>query len=446
MRHLTLGLFFAISSAVLAQNAYLTNGFVPRYWKANTGYEINVRVRNSNSTPLLTFHVDWRFNNGPVQMGNWQSTTGITGGQYWPYPHPTLFDQPASDGTLKVWVEGIGDTDHTNDTIFFPVSVLAAWATKSVLIEQYTGTWCPNCPTPNATTNTLNADPQIYVAKHHNMDEYTNAISTAYWAQYNAEFSPACVIEQGELGTYMANAAYDQWLGQTDLRKLGVSPVGITTQAEFNTTSRQLTVDVTAAFTAARTGTFTLNAYVIEDNVIGSQAAGLTNYAHHQIVREVLGGAAGTGSIIPATAAAGVAYGHQYTMTVPADWNGTNLRVIAMVSEHVNGKLATVNTGGSQVIPVGIAENFGVDPGFTVFPNPSTGQLWLSTEGDGHLDRIRVFSAEGRVVLDQRPTASLSKVEVIGFSDLEPGVYSVVVARGTRSAQRVVIRAGGTLD
>ena len=446
MRHLTLGLLFVLSSAALAQNAYLTNAFVPRYWKANTGYEITARVRNSNSTPLLSFHVDWRYNNGPVQVGNWQTTTGITGNQYWPYPHPILFDQPASSGVLKVWVVGIGDTDHSNDTLYFLVGVLGNWAAKAVLVEQYTGTWCINCPTPNATTNTLNDDPLIYVAKHHNMDEYTSASSTAYWAQYSAEFSPACVIEQGEFGTYTANAAYDQWTGQTDLRKLGVSPVGITTEAMFNTTSRQLTVDVTALFTETQAGEFSLNAYVLEDDVVGTQVPGLTNYAHHQIVREVLGGAMGTAGVVPATALAGVAYAHQYAMTVPAEWNGDNLRVIAMVSERRSTKLASVNVGGSQVIPVGIAERSGIDPAFTVFPNPSTGRAWLSTEGNGTVDRIRVFSAEGRTVLDQRSSFAGSSVEVIGFADLAPGVYSVRVDRGSRSAQRVVVRSGTSTE
>jgi hypothetical protein len=201
----------------LAQDAYLNTSFVPRYWKANEPWPIAARVRNASSTvPLITFRVDWRFNNGPIQVGNTQSTTGILPGQYWPYTHPTSFTAPASGGTLKVWVVGIGDTNHSNDTLYFTVDVLSAWATKSVLIEQYTGTWCQFCPLPNEATNTLNDDPLIVVAKHHNGDEYSSASSTAYWQQFSANYSPAGVMEQEEFGTLGDDAAYDQWGARAD--------------------------------------------------------------------------------------------------------------------------------------------------------------------------------------------------------------------------------------
>ena len=82
MRTIVLATGLLLTSALIGQNAYLTNGFVPRYWKANTDYVIDVRVRNSSSTTqLLSFHVDWNWNNGPVQAGNWVGTTGISPGQ-----------------------------------------------------------------------------------------------------------------------------------------------------------------------------------------------------------------------------------------------------------------------------------------------------------------------------------------------------------------------------
>ncbi|MFZ1692303.1 MAG: hypothetical protein WAT74_03810, partial [Flavobacteriales bacterium] len=284
MRRIACFILLVNALAVHAQDAYLNTSFVPRYWKANEPWPISARVRNLNSTtPLITFRVDWRFNNGPIQVGNTQSTTGILPGQYWPYTHPTPFNVPASGGTLKVWVVGVGDTNHANDTLFFPVDVLNAWATKTVLLEQYTGTWCQFCPIPNAVTNTLNDDPLIIVAKHHNGDELSSASSTAYWQQFGANYSPSGVMEQEEFGTLPDNANYDLWSGWADLRKQGVSPASIGITAGFKAWQCVLTVDLSIGFTAALSGEFVVNAYVVQDNVPGVQVAGGSNYVHQQV-------------------------------------------------------------------------------------------------------------------------------------------------------------------
>ncbi|HRH38926.1 MAG TPA: hypothetical protein PK760_11300, partial [Flavobacteriales bacterium] len=175
MRSTLLATAFITSASLCAQNAYLTNGFFPRFWKANADYVIAARVRNSAATALISFHVDWRWNNGPVQTGNWQSTTGITGNQYWAYTNQINFNEPESAGTLKVWVVGSGDTDHTNDTLYYTVGVVPNWTAKSVLLEQKTGTWCQFCPPSDAICNTMDADPLIVVASHHDNDPFSSA-------------------------------------------------------------------------------------------------------------------------------------------------------------------------------------------------------------------------------------------------------------------------------
>ncbi|MFN3875723.1 MAG: Omp28-related outer membrane protein, partial [Flavobacteriales bacterium] len=292
--------FFAPAALLLTlaahgQDAYLNNSFVPRYWKANQPWTITARVRNaSSSAPLFTFRVDWRFNDGPIQAGGTQSTTGIGPGQYWPYTHPVPFNQPESGGVLKVWVVGVGETNPANDTLYFTVDVLGGWTAKSVLIEQYTGTWCQFCPSANAATDALDADPFIVVAKPHNNDELSNASSTAYWAQFNANYSPSGVMEQEEFGTLPDNANYDQWDDWAELRKQGVSPAAITIAAEFNAWQRNLTVQVSVTFQAALSGQFTVNAFILEDNVPGNQVAAPPGYIHQQVVRHVFGGPGGT--------------------------------------------------------------------------------------------------------------------------------------------------------
>lgn len=439
----TIALALTLSSLATvgnAQNAYLTNAFMPRWAKANTDYAINVRVRNSAATPLITFRVDWRWNNGPVQTGNFQSTTGITGNQYWPYPHPIAFNQPQGVGVLKIWVVGSGDTDHTNDTLTFPMGVLNNWATKTVILEQFTGTWCQWCPDPNALTNELDADPQVVVAKHHNADEFSSAASTAYWAQYNSNFSPTATLEQSEQGTYAANANYTAWPAEVELRKTSVSPVNLTIDPEFNFWTGELSLDLTATFTYALSGEFIMNAYIVEDNVPGPQTNGPPNYIHQQVVREVLGGGSGTSGVIPATTVAGIPYSHTYTYTVPANWNWNNLRIVATVSQRVGSTLHAVNTGSSYFTPVGIEEGGEAPAALTVFPNPANESVWVDLAGAVGNATITLIDVDGREVLNTRSILGNGPVAVSEFAPLAPGAYMLRVQRGNERAEQRVIK------
>jgi len=429
-----------VTTASHAQNAYLTNAFMPRYAKAATDYPITVRVRNSVATPLITFRVDWQWNNGPVQMGNFQSTTGISGNQYWPYQHPISFNQAQGVGVLKIWVVGSGDTDHTNDTLTFPMGILGNWAVKTVLLEQFTGTWCQFCPLPNDTTNALDLDPQVVVAKHHNADEFSSPASTAYWNQYNSNFSPTATLEQGEQGTYIANANYPLWRNEVELRKTGVSPVTLAINPEFNYWSGELSVDISATFTYGLTGDLIINAYIVEDNVPGPQTSAPPGYIHQQVVREVLGGGAGTSGVIPATTVAGVPYAHTYNFSVPIEWNSYNLRIVATVSQRVGSTLHALNAGSGNFVAVGVAERTDLSSALTVFPNPCSTELWITLPGDPANATVELIAADGREVMSRRLVIGNEAVHLDGFEAIAPGAYTVRVQRGDAFAERRVVK------
>lgn len=428
----------ALGIGALAQDAYLTNCFVPRYWKANTGWEVTARVRNnSSSTPLVSFHVDYRFNNGPVQMGNWQSTTGISPGQYWPYVHQIPFTSAAASGVLKVWVVGSGETNPANDTLYFNLHVLDAWAAKSVLLEQTTGTWCQFCPPSDAVCNTLDADPLIVVASHHENDEFTSASSADYWAPFVVGFTPAGMMEQGEFGSLATDAQYTLWQERADLRKLGVSPAGISIMPAFNTWTRELTVDADITFEAALTGSYTINAYVLEDHVPGPQNGAAAGYVHQQIVRAVLGGADGTSGVIPATTAAGATYSHQYTTQIPEEWNHPNLRVAVMITEHGSSGLWTVNVADASLIEVGIEEEQTVD--FIMAPNP-TDEMVRITLPPSREAQVQLIALDGRVVLETDARSGTGSIVLDRLDAINAGLYTVrVVSDGRIGTRRLVI-------
>lgn len=423
-----------------AQNAYLTNGFLPRFIKAGVNYPVSVRVRNSSTTPLITFRVDWQWGNGPVQTGNWQSTTGISGNQYWPYDHPIPLNQAAEGpGVLKIWVVGNGDSDHSNDTLTFPSYAIQNWVEKTMLLDQWTATWCVNCPPANIVGNFWEADEQVVVAKHHATDEFSNTTSTEYYDQFGVDFTPAGVIDNGEYGDYPANAAHSQWGSELDLRKQGVSPVEVNVSTFYDAESRVLTVELDATYTASVTGEHTVNAYIVEDDIPGAQANAQPGYVHQQLVREVLGGSFGTSGVVPGVPVPGSTYSTVWSRQLPETWNAEKIRVLGMATHHQGVGAYTLNATSSAPLVVGLEEQAAMDLELEVYPNPASDVLWITLPDRDGATSVRLFAEDGRVVLIQQRSAWNGPLRVEGFEGLAAGVYLLQVEhKGARGAQRIV--------
>lgn len=423
-----------------AQDAFLTNAFVPLFVKANTNRTISVRVRNAATTPLITFRVDWRWNSGPVQQGFSQTTTGISGNQFWPYDHPVPFNIPQGGGVLKVWVVGNGETNRTNDTLTFPVTALDQWHSKTMLLDVWTGTWCPQCPPANLAGNTLDADPFVVVAKHHAVDQFSSGSSADYYAPYNVNFTPAGVIDQGEYGRYTPNPATTSWPGEMELRKQGVSPVSLSMSTDFNALTRMLTVNLSAAYTYPLPGTHALNAFVLEDGIVAPQANASSPYTHNQIVRNVLSGTLGNTTAVPGTPAPGTTYSTTWNYIVPEDWEARNIRVVGLATHRVATGSYLLNALAAAPLTVGVQEVHTPLAGLRTWPNPAHDALWVQADDAIGELLLRVFSADGRMVLEQRAFAAGGPLRLEGFDRLAPGPYVLRVQHGDAVVDRRVVK------
>lgn len=423
----------------VAQNAVLTNAHVPLFVEADIDRTIAVRVRNLATTPLITFRVDWRWNNGPVQQGFSQTTTGISGNQFWPYEHPVPFNVPQGSGLLKVWVVGAGETDPSNDTLTFQVTALDQWHPKTVLLDQWTGTWCPQCPPANTVGNALDNDPRVVVAKHHAVDQFSSDASTAYFGAYNVTFTPAGVVDQGEYGGYAPNAASNQWTSEVDLRKQGVSPVEIALDTDYDALTRVLTVHLGATYTVALPGEHALNAFILEDDLAAPQANAPANYVHQQVVRDVLAGPTGDGGVVPSPPVPGTTYHVTWNYLLPEDRVAENIRVAAFVTHRDERGAYTLNARSSAPLAVGMEEGHdGLD--VRLYPNPSTDHLWMEWDRRAGPAHVRILAVDGRVAWGPVTFHASGAVPLEGYSNLAPGVYVVELMQGSMRTERRVVK------
>ncbi len=400
---LCLATLFGISNAS-AQNAYLEGLTLPRFIKAGVNYDLDVRARNASATPFTNVSVSWRLDGGTIHT---MPSFGIGGGgvvqnNYMPVSHPDPLNTMQGPHTLKIWVIIPNDTDHSNDTLTLSFTALSQWGDKVALMEARTETWCPQCPPSNTVTNNLQGNPDFAVAKFHLSDALDDcAECITYYNQHGINYTPAGIVEMGEYGTYAINSNHSTWLNDMTTRAEGVSPVILDVSSSLNYGTRQMVVTIDATFTYALTGPFKLNVYVVEDLVPGPQQNAPSNYIHNGVMRAMLGGAAGTSSVVPNSPAVGTTYSHTYNYTVPAGFKLADLRLIGVI-EHAPGGFNdrySLNAKNSGASAVGMDER--TDPDLDVFPNPFTNELTIEIPDLTGNARVELIGLDGRIVLDR---------------------------------------------
>lgn len=443
---LPVALLFALAPmAGHAQDAYLSGLNLPRFIKANVNYPILVKAMNAGSAPVPSFSVRWKVDGGAWNNGNTITVTapGLQTGYYMNVTHPVQLNVAQGSHTLTVEIVSSPDQVATNNQIVSEFTALNSYVDKVVLYEGRTETWCQYCPAANVVTNNLAENPLFAVAKFHTSDGLATSETTDYYnTYYHPLFTPAGVLDMGEYGGYTVNSNAGAWQDEMAARANGVSPVSVSLSSSLNSTTRVLSVTVTANFTFAFTGPFKLNAYLLEDAVAGPQTNAPANYQHNKVVRALLGGVSGTSGVIPNTPVVNTPYSKTYTYTVPAGYKLGDLKLIGVV-EHAQSVTSRycVNAAKSGVGAVGIQELGRADQLLNMYPNPFTNTLHLSLDGIAGAAELELVAADGRVVV-QHPLM-LGEMESTTLqlpADLPPGTYIATVRTKELIARKAVIK------
>ncbi|MBL4734634.1 MAG: Omp28-related outer membrane protein [Flavobacteriales bacterium] len=436
-RFLALALIFFGFNAI-AQDGYLSNLTINKYLKTSTNYTLTAKLKNTTNTSITTCEVKWQLDNGAINS----KTINIGGGgvvssNYMPVTlTPDLSLSSTGNYELKVWVETLGDIDNTNDTITKNLIGLSSYADNKVLIEKYTATWCQYCPAGSIVFNTLASNPDIVLASFHNSDAYSFTDGENYMEAYypGGIFTPGGIINMGEMGDYEINSQHPGWEDEVTGR-IGISPVDLQLTTNIDTITRTLTVDITANFKYAFSGDFYLNAYILENNISGTQTNGGSPYSHQHVVREMLGGSIGISGIIPALPVVNTDYFYQNISTIPSAWNINEIEVVAYVFEKNLNKTNTLNAASVELFPTGIDDALTASNSVHIYPNPVTDHLNL------HSDRpiyntyeLKIYDIAGKLVLaGESVNFQNQKVNV---SALKGGIYFVHLANSDKETYK----------
>lgn len=231
---------------------------------------------------------------------------------------------------------------------------------KVVLIEDFTGMNCINCPNAaeaiKQIQNTYGADKVIAVAVHGEMPGLSgplaNALGTEYYNHWGVETLPIGMVDRQGLQNHTS------WMAKVNERLTAqVTPLSLSLENSFfNSEGTSLFVEVDALASAELDAK--LQVWITESNIKGFQkmpdGSFNFNYVHNHVLRDAVNGAWGE----PITLEAGVKQTITYAYELPAgeEWKLENLAVVAFVYNDSGVIQATEKVFAEHEIPEVVAK------------------------------------------------------------------------------------------
>lgn len=240
--------------------------------------------------------------------------------------------KPPIDMTESLYETGVG-TPEAPDT-------------KVVLIEDFTGAACPNCPDAHiAIEDAYTAYPGQVVA----IAEYNYFADPLYIEQNMITNEalllndylgpaigwPASIIDRTDFtdNNYLPELPANVVPYVGDQATI-TPPCNISITNTFDEATRQLDVEIRIDYTSTVTDANNLSISLIESGIIAAQVddnvgGEVEDYEHNHVLRKMLTNFSGTS--LPEENIAGRWYIFNYSYTIPANWNADNMAVVAFV-------------------------------------------------------------------------------------------------------------------
>ena len=215
---------------------------------------------------------------------------------------------------------------------------------KNVLLEEYTGVGCGNCPDGARVAATIK---EVAGDRF-----YTVAIHEGHYAEigpegYRTPYGAALLAQAGDIGFPQGslnrlvyegntmNASRGTWTKRVKALLEEDAEVNLYMEASIDALSRELKVKVEVYYPeAVKEGFHLLNVALLQDHVIGYQNGAGADYSHEHMLRDLLTGQWGDTLTAPQ---AGQVYTREYVDTIPQESGGVefdirNIELVAFVT------------------------------------------------------------------------------------------------------------------
>ncbi len=443
---------------VVPDDAAISSLSLARYSAVSTNNQLDIEVQNNGSNAITSLTIDW--NDGTAHSQT--ITTNIAAGAVATVSHPDMVTYAtAVEKNINVTITQVNggvDSNPTDNSASVLHNTVSQIATKKVVFEEGTGTWCGWCPRGEVAMNYMyNTYPNQFIGiAVHNGDPMalTEYDSGASFSGY-----PSSNIDRDLLD---ASVTQSGWEAIFNARKDMIVPAAISVVSSG--TGSNVILDVTATFyTPFASANYTLGVIIVEDGVTGTGSGyNQVNYysggsngvmggyenlpdpvpaadmVYNHVGRALLGGYTGQAGSVPTTITDGQAVPYQFTYTVPATSVRANMHAVAVLIDQANGQIVSAEKVALSEAGVNElnAENV------VVYPNPATSVLNVSFDANASDYSISVIDLQGRTVASTNVSnVSGQQVVSIPVANLAKGSYLVrVSSNGASTVQNVVIK------
>ncbi|MCM1005855.1 MAG: Omp28 family outer membrane lipoprotein [Prevotella sp.] len=222
---------------------------------------------------------------------------------------------------------------------------------KVVLIEEFTGSRCANCPTGAATITALHENPvfgeriipvalypsqlQSLTRPYSGQKDLRTQVASDIFAKYNTRNAlPAAMFNRRTFEGEVLKTTVSTWSGfvSTLIDEKDVAPVNITLDCAYDQASRQLTVAYQTQFVATVSQDVSFQVYILENGIITKQATPTGEepaYVNNHVLRTALNGT--WGDSYGADHAAGTFFDDSRSITLNGDWVPENIQVVGFL-------------------------------------------------------------------------------------------------------------------
>lgn len=363
---------------------------------------------------------------------------------------------------------------------------LFAQATKKVVLEDLTASWCGLCPEGKLTYDSImaNFDNVIGVGVHVS-DPMSSDITDALSEEYSGGGVNVFLLDRhlfNDRNFVQFSFQYEPIAEKLAERLQSYSPVSVSIEElQFEEYSRELTVTVRADFHQnMENQDLRFNLWLTEDSIMRNEGgyvqssyfndydghayegAGnpIYNFVHRSVLRKSLGGLFGVENSIPSTIQAGSYHQLQFSTILPPEWNIDQLYLVGLVQSHgterseqsiLNAEDVRLKTYlENEVFATSIVAQHSSPRLFRIYPNPvSTAPLQIVFDLPSTSPiQLQVFDIQGRLIRTLRQEKMNQGVHTVRWNlqdgkgeKTAAGHYMIVLTdnKDNRQVQKVVI-------
>lgn len=249
--------------------------------------------------------------------------------------------------TLRGNDKAISDTSYIESPIATP-------ELKNVVIEEFTGVRCPNCPQGHQIIKSIkqtNPDRIVAVSLHpinslgapysFSVQDFRTQQAQSlfdYFGQIGLQ--PAASIDRMKFsGENAVLLDKNKWTGYVNQQLSVATPINVNVEPIYDSVTRELTAVIELHYTQSIAEENRLTVAITESEIVTAQLDGSvidTFYTHKDIMRTFL--TALQGDQITATTVAGRVVRKVYKVTLDALWKPENMKLTAYVHQFNNIK------------------------------------------------------------------------------------------------------------